>query len=64
MVPRQICIYVLRNDYNYSFEKIGTLLGGRNHTTAMHAYNKVKRQLRKDHKLLQNTNEIRKLIGL
>ena len=64
MVPRQICIYVLRNDYNYSFEKIGNLLGGRNHTTAMHAFNKVKKQLRKDHKLLQNTNEIRKLIGL
>ena len=64
MIPRQICIYVLRNDFEHSFEKIGQVLGGRNHTTAMHAFNKMKRMLRKDHKLLQNTNEIRKLIGL
>jgi len=64
MIPRQICIYILRYDYQVSFEKIGSELGGRNHTTAMHAYNKVKKQLRRDHKLLQNVNEIRKLIGL
>jgi len=64
MIPRQICIYILRYDYQVSFEKIGQELGGRNHTTAMHAYNKVKKQLRRDHKLLQNVNEIRKLIGL
>ncbi len=64
MIPRQICTYILRYDYQISFEKIGMELGGRNHTTAMHAYNKVKKQLRRDHKLLQNVNEIRKLIGL
>jgi len=64
MLPRQICIYILRNDFEYSFEKIGKAFGGRNHTTAMHAFKKVKKQIKKDSKLLINTNELRKLIGV
>lgn len=63
MLPRQICIYILRNDFEYSFEKIGKAFGGRNHTTAMHACKKINKQIKKDSKLLIKTNELRKLIG-
>ena len=51
MLPRQICIYILRNDFNLSFEKIGSEFGGRNHTTIMHACQKIEKDLKKDVKL-------------
>jgi len=39
--PRQICMYLARNLTRHSLEEIGGHLGGRDHTTVMHAYNKI-----------------------
>ncbi|MHC4637836.1 MAG: chromosomal replication initiator protein DnaA [Planctomycetota bacterium] len=39
--PRQICMYLARNLTNHSLEEIGGHLGGRDHTTVMHACNKI-----------------------
>ncbi len=39
--PRQIAIYIIREELNTSYPTIGNELGGRDHTTAMHAYNKI-----------------------
>jgi chromosomal replication initiator protein len=39
--PRQICMYLARNLTRHSFEEIGGHLGGRDHTTVMHACNKI-----------------------
>jgi chromosomal replication initiator protein len=64
MVPRQICMYILRKEFNFSFEKIGEEFGGRNHTTAMHAYQKMLTALKKDHKLVRDVNAIKREIGL
>jgi chromosomal replication initiator protein len=64
MLPRQICIYLLKKEFNFSFEKIGTEFGGRNHTTAMHAYNKIVREIKKDQKLVKDINSIKQEIGL
>jgi chromosomal replication initiator protein len=64
MLPRQICIYLLKKEFNFSFEKIGTEFGGRNHTTTMHAFNKIVRDLKKDPKLVRDVNSIKKEIGL
>lgn len=49
--PRQIIMYLMREDMSYSYPSIGTELGGRDHTTAMHAYSKIKKCLESDEKL-------------
>jgi chromosomal replication initiator protein len=64
MTPRQVCIYLLRKEYNFSFEKIGEEFGGRNHTTAMHAFQKIVKTLKKDQKLVRDINAIKKEIGI
>ncbi len=40
-VPRQICMYLARNLTRHSLEEIGGHLGGRDHTTVLHSYNKI-----------------------
>jgi len=39
--PRQICMYLARNLTKHSLEEIGGHLGGRDHTTVMHACSKI-----------------------
>ncbi|MCK4292054.1 MAG: chromosomal replication initiator protein DnaA [Planctomycetes bacterium] len=39
--PRQICMYLARSLTRHSLEEIGGHLGGRDHTTVMHACNKI-----------------------
>ena len=63
MIPRQICMYLIKNELNHSYEKIGTEFGGRNHTTVMHACNKTSKQLQKDLKLVKDINAIRREMG-
>jgi chromosomal replication initiator protein len=41
-LPRQICMYIARKLTRHSLEEIGGHLGGRDHTTVMHACNKIK----------------------
>ncbi len=43
--PRQVSIYLIREELESSYPNIGEALGGRDHTTAMHAYNKIKKEL-------------------
>lgn len=57
--PRQIIMYLLREEVGSSFPTIGAELGGRDHTTAMHAYNKVKGLLTEDDKLIRDLESIR-----
>jgi chromosomal replication initiator protein len=40
-LPRQICMYLARNLTRHSLEEIGGHLGGRDHTTVMHACGKI-----------------------
>ena len=40
-MPRQICMYLARNMTRHSLEEIGGHLGGRDHTTVMHACHKI-----------------------
>ena len=40
--PRQIIMYIMREEINTSFPTIGQELGGRDHTTIIHDYNKIK----------------------
>lgn len=49
--PRQIIMYLMREEMKSSYPSIGNELGSRDHTTAMHAYEKISRCLSEDEKL-------------
>ncbi|MEK7630744.1 MAG: chromosomal replication initiator protein DnaA [Patescibacteria group bacterium] len=57
--PRQIAMYLLREDFHGSYPFIGQKLGGRDHTTALHAYEKISNELKKDSKLVEEIKQIR-----
>jgi chromosomal replication initiator protein len=42
--PRQVAMYLLREEAKLSFPEIGSKLGGRDHSTAIHAYEKIKEE--------------------
>lgn len=42
--PRQIAMYLLREETKASFPEIGLKLGGRDHSTVIYAYEKIKRE--------------------
>jgi chromosomal replication initiator protein len=60
--PRQVVMYLLREDFNVSFPSIGEKMGGRDHTTAIHSYEKVKEELKTDQLLLQEIGQIRSML--
>ncbi len=57
--PRQIVMYLMREELKASYPAIGQELGGRDHTTAMHAYSKISREVLEDSKLKQDIEMIR-----
>lgn len=60
--PRQLVMYILREDCSVSFPLIGQKLGGRDHTTVIHSCDKIKNEIREDPNLLQEINQIRALL--
>jgi len=61
-MPRQIIMHLLRKELNMSYPAIGNELGGRDHTTAMHADNKITNEIEKDMKLRQEIEFIKQKI--
>ncbi|MBU0649397.1 chromosomal replication initiator protein DnaA [Patescibacteria group bacterium] len=49
--PRQIIMYLLREEMKTSYPAIGEVIGGRDHTTAMHAFEKISRLSKEDEQL-------------
>jgi chromosomal replication initiator protein len=64
IVPRQICMYLIKNELGESYEKIGAKLGGKNHTTVMHACGKIAEKLKTNIRLVRDLNSIKKEMGL
>lgn len=60
--PRQIVMYILREDFNISYPTIGDKLGGRDHTTVIHSCEKIKNDLKNDNTLSQQLNQIRSML--
>ncbi len=57
--PRQVVMYLLREDFSSSYPYIGQKLGGRDHTTVIHAYEKISTDLKQDTGLAQEIDQIR-----
>ncbi len=60
--PRQVLMYILREDFSISFPSIGEKLGGRDHTTVIHSYEKIKFEVKTDTVLEQEINQIRSML--
>ena len=57
--PRQIIMFLLREEMKSSYPSIGQELGGRDHTTAMHAYSKINKLLKDDEQLKRDLELIK-----
>ncbi len=60
--PRQLTMYILREDFNVSYPSIGQKLGDRDHTTVIHSCEKIKNELKINNRLAQELAQIRALI--
>ena len=58
--PRQIAMYLSRKLTDMSLPKIGEEFGGRDHTTVIHAYEKISDNLKIDDSLQQTVNDLTK----
>ncbi len=59
VVPRQIAMYLVREETSVSLEQIGQMLGGRDHTTVMHGWDKIGHAVQEDHQLRNDVLAIR-----
>jgi chromosomal replication initiator protein len=60
--PRQLIMYILREDFGISYPSIGERLGGRDHTTVIHSCEKIKKELKASNSLIQEVDQIRSLL--
>jgi chromosomal replication initiator protein len=60
--PRQVIMFLLREDFRISFPTIGEKLGGRDHTTVIHSCEKIKNDLRQDSILSNELHQIRLML--
>jgi len=60
--PRQICMYLARSLTRHSLEEIGGHLGGRDHTTVMHACSKIDNEKNSDPQMHALLDELAKQI--
>jgi len=58
-LPRQIAMYLMREESNATLPLIGATLGGRDHTTVMYACDKVAEMLERDDTLRRRVFQIR-----
>ncbi|MFU2158355.1 MULTISPECIES: chromosomal replication initiator protein DnaA [Caldisericum] len=58
VLPRQIAMYLTREFTDLSLPQIGDAFGGRDHTTVMHAYAKIKEEVNKTETMRALVDEI------
>ncbi len=58
VLSRQIAMYLCRELTDLSLPKIGALFGGRDHTTVIHAVEKVKRLIQTDHEVFERVTAL------
>jgi chromosomal replication initiator protein len=58
-LPRQVAMYLMREEINSSLPQIGEVLGGRDHTTVMYACEKVADLIERDDHLRRQVLQIR-----
>jgi chromosomal replication initiator protein len=62
-VPRQVAMYLMRDLLDLSLVEIGRHFGGRDHSTVIHAVNKVEEDLRQDDAFRARVELLRDRLG-
>ncbi len=60
--PRQLIMYILREDFRVSYPAIGQKLGGRDHTTVIHSCEKIRNALKSSTDLEDELAQLRALL--
>lgn len=60
--PRQVIMYILREEFSVSYPSIGEKLGGRDHTTVIHSCEKIKEEAKRNPSLEQELEHVRSLV--
>jgi chromosomal replication initiator protein len=60
--PRQVAMYLMRSELNMPFSSIGSFFGGRDHTTALHAFEKINRDLEKNLRLKGEVSSLKDIL--
>ncbi len=59
VLPRQVCMYLLRNMLDMGLQSIGALLGNRDHTTILHGLEKINTMLKVDSKFFKEIDQLK-----
>ena len=62
VVPRQIAMFLMRQELNSSYPNIGQNVGGRDHTTAMHACEKINKLIDQNEKIKNDISILKQKI--
>jgi len=62
VAPRHLAMYLLREDTRLSYSQIGTLLGGRDHTSVLHACEKIGLQIEQNQPCINDARAVRDLL--
>lgn len=63
--PRHIAMYLCRSHTRFSLPQIGAKFGGRDHTTAIHAFNKIAGLINSgDEKVCRDIDRLRRVLGV
>lgn len=62
VLPRQVAMYLSRELTDASLPKIGQEFGGKDHTTVMHACDKINNELKTDAELNRNVSDLRQIL--
>lgn len=62
-IPRQICMYLMRNMTDTALKGIGIMLGGKDHSTIKYGSEKIASEIEKDETLANTINIIKKKIN-
>jgi chromosomal replication initiator protein len=60
--PRQVAMYLIREETASSLPAIGQAFGGRDHTTVLHSYEKISTESREDQRLQSDLRKIREIL--
>ncbi|HEY8677816.1 MAG TPA: chromosomal replication initiator protein DnaA [Candidatus Dormibacteraeota bacterium] len=60
--PRQVAMFLIREETASSLPAIGQAFGGRDHTTVLHSYEKISTESREDQRLQSDLRKIREIL--
>ena len=62
ILPRQIAIYLIREQTNKSLPEIGKIMGGKDHTTVLHSQRKIASEIKVNTKTKSDVEQIRQTL--